>query len=455
MILKREFNLVALKVTLLTRGETAQVGFELELTEKHEPRTVWNQTMPAEAVGLTSRRGAEQPNAGVERFHLPDGVSDGIQKTLASVNYDGPVWLHMVKPYGALAAVPWERLLAPIGNPVLRLPDALADRAGEAPRTLDVVLCASRPISEEAFNIPGHIAAIAERIVGAVSARRVRINVFADLECLRELQGLLSRSGLTEQVILWDPHESASYKAVRRERSSRDRAMPVTSPWLLWMLESMRGQSVDVVHFLCHGFLAENSGALAFAQSPVQNDDPAWSRFVGGGELARFLLHLGAWSVAFTSPERNYSEMGLRLIADEFAQVRPGPVLYHEYREDTTFEQLAEACRLLYGNHLEPVRPMPAIALCCQPALVANRRAARPPAARRRRGAVRESTVQEPPAWVASAQRFVEQKEFEIEQIKRRTTRPTARQVENVEGITRGVDEIRQTLERLVKKGIL
>ena len=50
---------------------------------------------------------------------------------------------------------------------------------------------------------------------------------------------------------------------------------------------------------------------------------------------------------------------------------------------------------------------------------------------------------------------FVEQKEFEIEKIKRHTARPTSRQAESVEGMSLGVDEIRQTLDRLVKKGML
>jgi hypothetical protein len=98
---------------------------------------------------------------------------------------------------------------------------------------------------------------------------------------------------------------------------------------------------------------------------------------------------------------------------------------------------------------------MPAIALCCQPAIVAQRDAAPTVRVGSGEAALRESALDEVPAWVASAHRFVEQKEFEIERIKRNTARPTQRLADSVEGMSRGVDEIRQALDRLVKKGML
>ena len=59
---------------------------------------------------------------------------------------------------------------------------------------------------------------------------------------------------------------------------------------------------------------------------------------------------VGAWSAAFSSPEQNYSEMGLRLFADTIAQMRLGPVLHHETRLDPQREALADAYRFLFGR---------------------------------------------------------------------------------------------------------
>ena len=450
MLLKRTFNLVALKVTLDTRGERAQVVFELEVTEEHEPRTVWKLAVPIGEIGLSENSGSERSDAGVDRFRLPDSLASGVAEQLANAGYDGVVWLHLVKPYGMLGAVPWERLLD-IGRPLLRLPDALGTPPAEVSRTLDVIICASRPISEAAFNIPRHLGTMAERIARSVEGRRVRVNVFTDLECTRALEDTIARQGLADKVVVWNPHES--YESAQRNR--RPGSAPVKSPWLLWILEKMRGKSVDVVHFLCHGYLAQRSGALAFAESPTLNKDPLWSRFVGAGELGAFLMHLGAWSVAFSSPDHNYSEMGLRLLADEFAQVKPGPVLYHDCSHDPSMDQLGAAYRFLYSHDRLPPPPMPAVALCCQPALVAGAGAAVTADSAAANAAVEQAGLEELPAWVAAVHRFCEQKEFQVSSLSKSRERLSARAGEDVQGVTNGVDEIRQTLDRLMKKGLL
>ena len=63
--------------------------------------------------------------------------------------------------------------------------------------------------------------------------------------------------------------------------------------------------------------------------------------------------------------------------------------------------------------------------------------------------------MEELPAWIATAHRFIEQKEFEVRKIKKTGGRLGVRSQHKAEGIERGVDEIAETLERLVKKGVL
>ena len=456
MLLKRQFSLVALVVELETRGRSAMVGLTLEATEEGQANALWSATFEAEQIGLTPRITGGQPDAGVSGIALPDGVARAIGGALHEQGYEGALWLHLVKPYGVLGALPWERLLADCGHAVLRLPDALAQAAVETPETLNVILCASRPRSEEHFSIPACLAVMAEKIVGAVTGRDVRVYIFADLECTQEITRRLNAAGLMDShVVVFDPQSSRDYKMPRGARGDARTAM-AASPWLQWMAKSMDGRSVDVVHFLCHGYMADRSGSLAFAESPVLNDDPQWCRFVGGDELSRFLIGLGAWSVAFTAPQHNYSPLGLRALADEFAQVRPGPVLHHEIADDPDFEQLVAAYRLIYSNERISPAPMPAIALCCQPAMVAGMRQARATPTRSRGvGSGAGAPVADIPAWMASAHRFVEQKEYEIRRSQKTNQPFAARSQQDLEGVARGVDEIKLTLERLTQKGVL
>ena len=298
--------------------------------------------------------------------------------------------------------------------------------------------------------------------------------MFADLECTQEITQRLNTVGLIDShVIVIDPERSRDYKLVRSVQPA-SRVSTATSPWLQWMTKSMGGRSVDVVHFVCHGYMADHGGSLAFAESPVLNDDPQWCGFVGGSELSRFLIDLGAWSVAFTAPRHNYSPLGLRSLADELAQVRPGPVMHHESADDPDFKQLGDAYRLMYSNERISPEPAPAIALCCQPALVAGMRRARASITLSRAAFGKVGTdaevsaismdaavdgaakpVLDIPAWMASAHRFVEQKEYEIRRTRKTNQSYTTRSQQDLEGAARGVDEIKLTLERLMKKGVL
>jgi hypothetical protein len=456
MLLKREFNLVALKVTLQTRGEAAQVLVELELTEQHEPHTVWSTTVPAEALGVEAETGKGRPDAGVDTFRMPPEIPAAVTGVLREAQYEGPVWLHLVKPYGVLGVLPWERLLASVPHPLLRLPDALAERPVENTRLLDVALCASRPVSEQAFDIPRSLAHMAETIIRSVEGRRVRVHVFADLECLKELEQRLAASGLLgQQVLVAHPD---SIRAVPAKPDGEEGGYDaLTSPWLQWMQRALHRTPVDAVHFLCHGYLADRRGALAFAESPVRNQDPEWCRFVTGAELSRFMLRVGAWSIAFSSPHGNYSEFGLRALADEFAQVRPGPVLYHDHHDDRDLAQLGQVYRFLYSRTRVPAVPTPALAVCCQPAMAVTGEGAEapPPPSLQAAAASAIEALDDVPSWIASAQRFVEQKQYEVSRIKRATARLGTKPSGRVEGIERGVDEIKLALERLANKGLL
>jgi hypothetical protein len=236
----------------------------------------------------------------------------------------------------------------------------------------------------------------------------------------------------------------------------------IESPWLLWMREALQGRSVDLVHFLGHGYMAGAKGALGFAESPVLNQDASWCRFVGSDELNLFLCQVGAWSVAIDSPIDNYSEMGLRAVADDLAQRRPGPTLHHESRlDDLDLSELEQAFLFLFNP--EPILPVVtrSIALCCQPFRVAGYEqqmrgietlVSRPPVFRvnQQGGPPSEENI---PAWIAAAQRYVEQKQFEVNQVRKTTAdRKLTRTGAQTTGVERGLAEIKQAIALMAQR---
>jgi len=44
----------------------------------------------------------------------------------------------------------------------------------------------------------------------------------------------------------------------------------ISNAWLRWIAQSL-DRPVDVVHFVCHGYLTSEQGWLAFAETPTKN----------------------------------------------------------------------------------------------------------------------------------------------------------------------------------------
>jgi hypothetical protein len=280
---------------------------------------------------------------------------------------------------------------------------------------------------------------------------------------------------LDTRVFVHDPGKAGSYKIP--ERTSEIRSFrELQSPWLLWMREALGDRSVDLVHFLCHGYMSDMKGALAFAESPLRNNDPRWSRFVGSDEINTLLTQVGAWSVAFDSPRDNFSEMGLRAVADALAQTRPGPALHHESRlDDAKLSELGGAFRFLFDPSPSVPQSWRSIAVCCQPFRVAHyqeevgdkpgssswkelgtalRRILRPEATvKYERPEPSITETPNVPAWLAAAQRYVEQKEFEIKQVRKATLgQNLVRSNQELRGVERGLGEIEKAIRRISAK---
>ena len=123
------------------------------------------------------------------------------------------------------------------------------------------------------------------------------------------------------------------------------------SPWLHWMEGELGEQAVDAVHFLCPGYFQNERGSLALARSPVENVDESWSHFIGAPELCTFLNDLGAEAVILGAPYGNVWALGLRLLADELAWTRPGPVMLYETQSHP--QDVSQAYAFLFGEVLD------------------------------------------------------------------------------------------------------
>ena len=233
---------------------------------------------------------------------------------------------------------------------------------------LDVVLCGSMPVAKELFALVDELSRIADRILEAVP-RRTTLHIFVDQSCYPEFRDRWEQRGMPGGPIrLYSPEGAAAFAPPDPTSRVRDVTGRIESPWLLWIRDTLRGVSVDVAHFVCHGYLSLDRGALAFSESPVRNEDRSMARFVGAAELSVFLTQVGSWSVGFSSPEHNYSEMGLRQLADTVAQTRPGPVMHHEIPLDPDGQALAAGYRFLFGPPSGSPPASPALFTYCDPA---------------------------------------------------------------------------------------
>ena len=391
-LLKQEFDIAVLKAQVGDApAGTSDAGLWVHFTLQYHDQGVLHDGMQwdfalAEIAPNPGPRGSR--NLGPD-MPLPPSLVDGLRDWLGQ-NADGdrPLWVHLVKPYATLRLVPWERALgAALERPILMLPDFIFPRPREAVQSLDVVLCASAPLGYEDHTVREALRIAADRILEGGN-RAVRLHVFADLQIAASLSPLWQSQGrLGQQIIVHDNQQAAPY--VQEDISSRllDEAGTLRSPWLLWMRAALAGQGVDVVHFICHGHLSRERGAMLFAQSPLERTETFLAGPVGGNELGTFLTQIGAWSSIFSSLPDDHSEPGLRSLADEIAQSRPGPMMMHVLREDPQAGALAAGYAFLYSLEPHPAPRSTSLFMYCQPYLAADKVARPAPGVMVERGA--------------------------------------------------------------------
>jgi hypothetical protein len=410
--IKHENDLVAIKVKLdpdVPPSMPTAVRFEVERAGERRFRA----SVDAAALGVPPDLEPPRYRYGEPAFKVPERLLSDLRREFeAALEGDiSPVaWLHISSPAGFLPLVPWERLLGPtFERPILRVPHFALfpplDTEG-----IDIAICVSQPRAKGEFEAAEAVMTVAQRLTAAAPGAST-VHVFADAPTYRALHRAgFDRADRGGARRLYDPALAPPAERTRG-RSEIDDTATTWNPWLAWISSQVGDHTLEAVHFVGHTYLARDQAALAVAESPLLNEDRQWARFIGSRQLASFLDQVGAWSVGLSTPEYNFSPMGARLLVDDLAHRRAGPVLLHEFASDPGAEQLGRTMTSLFHGDW-PSEPSN-IALYCHPRVfsVADERESLPFAESlladpRIGGPV---PVAEQPAWVTLTRRYLEQ----------------------------------------------
>ncbi|MFG6417351.1 hypothetical protein ACG02S_26010 [Roseateles sp. DC23W] len=371
-LLKRKYDIVVLKVQLrrLKSGDE-EVSFKVQ----YSPHGIFTEgpakVYPAESICKADPRVADRSTSPQSFFQLPQDMLEELASWMnAECDYGQPLWVHLVSPYGLLRFVAWEEQLGhALGRPILMLPDFLFRQPREAARSIDIVICCSAPASWEEHHVQR---AIAEAIYATYEIERDRVtaHIFVDHPTRAMVEHALYAAPRPSFSIQFYSPVPSVLPVQLDELSYAEDDLSLKTSWLDWIKLSLKGKSVDVVHFICHGYLSDRRGGLQFSKYPLEGGLSKRATPVNADEVTNFLTQLGAWSTVFTSLEDNVSPLGLRALADEIAQTRPGPMMMCK-QGSTGLNTLAEAYRFLFSAYVPTPPQSPGLFIYCQPALAA------------------------------------------------------------------------------------
>ncbi|AMA59952.1 hypothetical protein [Bradyrhizobium sp. CCGE-LA001] len=352
-------DLIVLRTTLTLTEDRPKIVFDLtgygEISE--QGRRTWR--LALDEIGVSEHLSPDQVHdSGV--LSLPLQLHDGLKAGLALMNpaADLPLWLDLVRPYGFLGILPWERVLSEqLARPVLRLPDFLV-RPRENADVLEAAILFDPPPSIARANAVDQLKLIVGELLAGSPRAQTRIHIFPNAACAKALANPSVKLDKRAHV------HSASEIA-----ESAAEGLGFVSPWFDWICAALKGQSLDAVHFVCRARATEGAAVLLLSRSP----NAAEAQILTAaeiGDLGAGLARLGAWAAMFSPPPGEADRAAMAFVADTLAQSRPGSVAFHPAAPDCA-QHLRETFRFLFSP--EPAQP-PKLAkgfLYCQPESVA------------------------------------------------------------------------------------
>lgn len=432
------FDLVVIKLSLDVSGKEAKIGVEIETWKGKVRNSIVDWSYTARECGIPEKMTREL----AERYSFspPPALTQQLTSLRASLPVlpNQPLWLYLARPTGYLAMVPWEQWIQPLlDHPVLRLTDVGPLTPAPRLQPKNVVLCSSAPLAKSmlAFDAREFLLEYS-KLASESGSQPPTVHVFTDAEVYDQLK---SDFQANTSIRMHDPTTAARYDVPEPDSQIAESVGSVQNPWLRWISDELRHDNLqaDVVHFINHGYYTGRAGAMAFAESPLHNQDSEWSRFIGAGELSMFLNDVGAATAILTAPPSNYSDVALRMLADDLAWKRFGSVVCHESKLDQNRTAIHSIYEFFFSGSSEAEPPStPAAAIYTQPY----------------RAAATKSTMQIPdvesviassshqqfilekpspsdvqdPAWLATAETYLDQRGLELQQQQQTLQSPQA-----------------------------
>jgi hypothetical protein len=366
-----------LKVLTVQRRLMLRVGLQfdqdgswikLDLTRPDEAAEtasrVWR--LPLSTLRLPSSLEETIPD-----LELPLQVLDGVRDSIAALDARStqPLWLELVRPYGFVGVLSWERVLAKaLGRPVLRLPSS-PERPLENIEVLEAAVLFV-PFTEMPLDrAKAQLLGVCHAIFAGSTRLQKRVHVFTTGEWYARLTPLRFDH---PEIELHEPPEATdkSLSGVSQSATNPTRSATRTAAWEEFVSTKLAGRSLDAVYFICPSESTDSGCALLVPRAPSGRGAKVFAP-MDVAELKLVLTRLGAWAALFSPPA---DEIGApqALVADALAQERPGIVLFCRTSTPAQWSALQAACGLVFSKGRGAAPQLADGFIYCHPGMVAG-----------------------------------------------------------------------------------
>lgn len=426
-------GLLLLTVRPIFRGRETAVSLELSTggervaTEDDPAQQPWD--LPYSAFEADPSDGQASVYQ-IPRLRIPRELTTDLlyRLSLNKVPAGKPLWLKLARPYGVLGTAPWEKDLgAGLERPILRLPD-YPERPVERSDVLESALIVDAEPDADIADVARRAKALVQAVLKGSSRTATRIHVFAASRCYGQLTDLTR----DPRVVVHNPKSAKTSIEAFKEQKKENSPSLRSAAWVDWVVQSVGPRSLDAVHVIARAHWTESGAFIVSSASPSPEEKESALAAIDLDEFGLLVNRVGAWAVTFVPPSPACAR-DIAFVADHFAHLRPGAVLFNPGNDAEDLASLEAACKLLFSGKPSQAPALGNGFLHCHPGFVKGEQqpntelllnlladharllAQRAPWGERIGSAIvnllpgtRRVELSAPPAWVGAMQRFLE-----------------------------------------------